>query len=290
MRTRSSGDLEREPFEELLVEIQCYSCKDLPRPRYNMRYKCIDKGHSLCSECKGLDLEEEPMKCPCGSEISSKNCKLVQKLMKTTPWYCRNFKHGCREMFQVEREFNHHQLECIYRELRCCYRNCNKELLFKDFSDHFSECRPNAHRTYNVAKKSISFLVKKPELMFFHRSTFRPIRFDVFESSFFLITVEENGYYRLWMLALSSSPDVLKNYEWNLKITGAGKEKFAYSGEPFPIDKHYRDVLKGDDGFSIGIGKAVEIQEKLGKFAVNIEIHNFKDMESAVSTVGEKSK
>lgn len=278
-RAKMSDDLEVLE-DELMAELLCYSCKGVPGPSTIRRYKCIEEGHSLCHDCKSSKPE-----CPCGSRICPKHCKSTEILIRTLkiPWYCCHYQHGCRRMFRDETALNEHQADCSHRKIHCCYPDCNKEVLFKDFLDHYKQ----EFGSKIVKAKNFSPTHLVPYLA-------RPLRIEAHGNTFFLVGKIHDDQCRMWMLMMSSSADVLKNFQCTLKVND-GKRDIISRGEPFPIDKHFIEILDDEEGFSIGIRKALEIHERLGKFKIEIEIRNLeeeakprrtrnKDMESEVSS------
>lgn len=296
-RARTSVDLQPETYEELMAEVQCFSCKGIPGPGpgpWNS-YRCLDNCHSLCLDCSyPIDFEEADDKrgiCPCGSKIRPNPCNMTQILvrMKIIPWFCCHYANGCREVFQEESALSDHQDECIYRNLKCCDPVCDKEVLFKDFLDHYSACRPEELRVFNTEKITVSYFARLCAAN--ENMSYFPDRIEAHGSTFFFVCRVDNDYYRMWMLMHSSSDDALKNYEWRLQVKSGDDEEFVFRGKPFSTDRHYEHVIEKQDGFAIGIKKAVEIQERLGNiFEVEIEIRNLKeevkdkDMESGVSS------
>lgn len=268
-----------------MAEIQCYSCYGVPGPTNNLRFKCLKNFHPLCQNCKWS-------RCPCRSEVGPNYCRITQMLLDNIPWYCCHYKYGCREMFNGESALVEHQDDCIYRPVRCCHASCRAKISFKDFLDHYNRCRPRKAQIIKNYKHSVRFKIDKSDK---NGDVWFPTQYQAYGNAFFFVFVRRQGYYQMWMLMLTSSQEVLKNYEWNLRIFANEKEELIFRGEIFPIDKEPRQVLEEQSGFSIGCRKALAIYNQLGKFEVMIEIRNFKaqfkneDGESGVSSDSELS-
>lgn len=254
---RITADCGMESFEKFVTEIQCYSCKAIPDPKDNFRYKYFKQHHTLCGGCYGK------IQSPAGMGLTIINIR---------KWCCCHFEHGCREMFREEKALTDHQVECIYRQIPCCYAKCDQKIAFNDYLAHLSVLHP---RCTKGSKQLVEYDIKS--IIGLSRAEFYPVRFETHGNSFFLINIVENGLVRMWMLMFSSSSDVLRNYEWNLKLAGTDMVEHNAKGPPLPIEKHHKDVMDEEGGFSIERKKAVKIQEEFGKFGVMIWINNLKE-------------
>lgn len=287
---KMSLDLKIESLEELVAEMQCSSCKAVPQPSNSARYKCVIMGHTLCKNCKEASAGGYIKKCRlCGrdhnSHITEIECGMTKVLLKNLPWFCRFYKNGCREAFLNERALAGHQLECVYHNIKCSNRLCSKEILFKDYLDHFSECFSSIP-PFKSTKVKVEY--KVPDV---RDRTWNPARIEAHGFSFFFNFITRNGLCQMWMVMLTCSPDVLKNFEWSLSIDGADNEGFTFRGKMIPIDKDPEEIHGDREGFLLGCKKAMDFQNRAGgNLEVMIQIGNLKeeakddDVESGVSS------
>lgn len=280
----------REILEELVSELQCYTCQDLPGPFAkddSRRYRCDqDEQHAVCKSCLTDD------KCPCGGSVGKSHCKLTEKLVKELPWYCHNFKNGCKEIFHEEETLKAHQEECIFRMVHCFSTKCCKQVKFKDFLDHLNECKflSNGLQQFEVANGEI--IISDKILSLLAKNV--PMRIDCFGEIFFLMSAFQCDVdFGIWLLMLTDSPARVKSYKCSLTFY-AGDEEYIYNGKVLPIGEDQNLVAKRRAGLSLSLVKLKEMASS--KAAIRFHIQNLKeeskdvDAESGVSDVSENEQ
>ena len=94
-------------LQSIIEKLQCFRCEDVPGPNgVDMnRYNCFSHSHSLCEKCKN--------DCPCNSPVGENPQPILQQLVKDLPWYCPNYKKGCRSIFDDAKMLEDHYLLCV---------------------------------------------------------------------------------------------------------------------------------------------------------------------------------
>ena len=131
----------KEVARQLILDLKCSVCKDVPGifgVRRN-RYVCSKGRHLVCEDCKSGD-------CSCGSKsLNEGPVEFVENILEKSQWhYCCCFKHGCQDMIGAQ-DVEDHQKCCIFREIVCLDKKCQKQVLFKDFIEHVN----SDHKEWN---------------------------------------------------------------------------------------------------------------------------------------------
>lgn len=280
-------------------------CQDVPGPQGNAitpRYRCLKSDlHLLCENCK--------KKCRCRGKVGKLPCKLVDELLDGLPWYCKNYKYGCRQILQNVNALEFHQKECIFRLVYCCISACNQQVIFKDYLEHFEVCRNQIGDSGAILLKEDNagvelkiFGTGRNALAEHHRRLLKqdtrrtatgicPCRIDCFGEVFFLIGSVIDHHLCFMMLTLTESPERMKKYKYTLKIQ-AENEEYAYSGKFQLIEKKIDLLFDRQGGLMINLTKAKRIEASTGKLFIQVEINKDHkmveedaDIESGVSDV-----
>ena len=273
----------------LIPELQCHECKDVPGPNGNQknRYSCFDASHTLC--------EEHKKKCPCGSKVGKSPSPVIAKLLQNLPWMCQNYKTGCLEAKMNIQDLDHHQNNCIYRQIVCPNLACKVKgkVLFKDVIDHLKICLKEPieeEEMLNGDANKFLVLFDSNNFKFQNGGLWFPSKMtSTCGAVFFTSGYIKNDTVYLWVRLFGSS-DEAKKYCCTFSIKHEIKnEKFSYSGPVHTLDKGLEDIITSGSLLSIGVDAAKRSLNDQKKLEVEITITNLKieamddDMESGVS-------
>ena len=148
----------------------------------------------VCELCKVLE-------CICKSKSYNGPVKYIERMFEKLPWhFCCHFKFGCQDVFEAN-GLEDHQKCCIYREINCVFDDCKKQVLFKDFFDHFETC----HHDLNDATK----MDEKTFVVSFDSSDIKSIKATIrFEVPNFTQISEITSSKAVW----------LHNIPWKIRI------------------------------------------------------------------------
>ena len=127
----TAKDMSQVMYEKL----KCQVCETGPTAGKSQWYQCLSH-HQICQDCKTAELT----KCPCGRFISSEHCSFSEELLKLTTmrFKCKNTKNGCKETLGEEAMISH-QIDCIYRLVKCPRMACGTKVPFHELLEHMNQ-------------------------------------------------------------------------------------------------------------------------------------------------------
>ena len=116
-----------EHLGKFIETFKCYKCNAIPGPNEDERnrYNCVENSHTLCETCK--------KKCKCGSSVGKRPNPMVHQILAElpVPWFCPNYKTGCREKFLKAEDIDEHKKNCIFQMVFCPdFYKCKQKYLF----------------------------------------------------------------------------------------------------------------------------------------------------------------
>lgn len=242
-----------EIASNVIDDVTCFACKEVPSPENNKRFLCEDNQHPLCKECS-------KKACLCDSKVSAKSSKIMEKLVKLMPWYCRNYAFGCQESFKCKHALKKHErhgrpiFNC--KVGGCKMKTCSD----LDVNIHFDEEHVNTgcESLFECSSamripRELKCDLKTNYLLHVCKTKtdgwIFPVEVDK-PSKFFISGKYKDGSLRLWLQILCSSEDA-KRYEYSLTaLAKAGK--FSYEGKlsscEVEEDPRYNDTIGNKSG------------------------------------------
>ena len=269
----SSSEFKQKSLENVIKILLCYKCKAVPGPaeKQKNRYVCMDYSHQLCEECKS--------ECDCGSEVGKRPNPVVHQILEDLPIYCPHYKTGCRETFLEAKDWEDHQLECVFRQVYCPRTSChdkNGKVVFKDIAAHFSskhDPKSCVNQDGESVKSSLShdFLLSGDETIghWLRKMSLHSI-------DFFLLGRIESGILYFWIYILGSRFEA-KNYAYTLSVTGKNGTKFTFYGHVKPLDEAAKDIIAEKSVFMIGFEFVKSLRDKNWDWSMEVTIHALKE-------------
>lgn len=245
-------DLNEEDLSssDVIRHVQCAACSEVPRPENIKRFLCQDNQHPLCEECSKKG-------CNCASIVSSVPSKLMQNLVQLMPWYCKNYKYGCRATFRSTIALSKHEsnqgsgntiFNCFVGG--CRVKSCSVLGVIHHFSKHgilevaqMKRSIWSSGQLNNILDLPIRICKAEENRWLLPRPLVTP---PSFKSKFFLSGSYQEGCLRIWLQILGTCEDAKK---YGYSITAKSKTgKFSYEGMPSPCE------MKEDPRYNIQIG------------------------------------
>ena len=270
----------------LIPDLQCHNCKSVPGPNENQknRYSCLNANgsHILC--------EEHKTKCLCGSKVGKSPSPFIAKFLQDLPWMCQNYKTGCREIKMNVEDLEHHQGNCIYRQVFCPFQSCQEfRLSFKDVFEHLETSHIDS--LYDYGKKNALFVMyPTANSGLADGNRWAPVMFtSSCGATFFVSAKIVVDSVRFWVLFMGPS-DEAKKYSSTISVTtNKIGEKFIFNGPVHIIDEGTEDIIASGSLLSVGVNVAQRSLNQEKHLKCDITIRNLKeeakddDMESGIS-------
>ena len=242
-------DIRKEIMETLRPAFECQTCKAFP----------ILESFGECDYCNGTRGKINQCQCPTpkcrnghptNKTIHINSYKKVTwqiDLLKTTPHPCKNGKYGCEEIRMLD-QLTLHEETCDYRKVHCVVKNCDADVCWIKYMEHFDE--------HKMLKSLLPFPYEKKMNFDFsydlmeHRT---PNTFVAFKRTFFEVCHLQNGFVYLWIFLLGFK-DEAKKFYYQATITNSSNDKDfrTFNGQVRSMDETTIDIIAQQNCFVIG--------------------------------------
>jgi hypothetical protein len=241
--------------------------------------------HLMCKKCYHAR--------PIGSKLvrCGRDCNVVWKpalspfvanVLKELPTKCQFTRNGC-QVFIILKKLEVHEVDCVYRNIKCPFRNCKKgNVSFIGLDDHLEANHEDLKKTGKAKSNDIVPLpVKKPaayfdwipqELTFRNRSFFTEVLMGA---------ALKNIYFWIYF---HGAPEEAAHYSYRLKIIGGNGSELSFKGKVTSLDveKKLKDVFILCDVQLEHLEVDGQINFEITLYSTKEEIKN-EDVESGIS-------
>ena len=116
-------------------EFQCSSCKMFPRHADTNGRQCSQCSKNFCENCSYHKCSDEGRR---NSDVSVP-FQVTLELKNYFPYFCKNNKFGCEELFFEEEKVVEHETFCQYQTVFCADIQCKIEVCLLNYFDHFKK-------------------------------------------------------------------------------------------------------------------------------------------------------
>lgn len=277
--------LKHQLLEDLISQLTCRVCLDVPSPKNYKRFRCLKSTHSFCEECSRGKCPD-----PCDSEVLDYPCFLVMSLIECLPWYCANYKHGCRQIFEMTPDLENHQTQCIYRLVNCLELGCHEKILFKNVEEHYE-------KSHVVGSKILQLESSKG--VFTKASHYEPqdvtgvywlasklVDFDQLDSGsgFYLVgKIGQHGVF-FWVYYLGSKAEA-EQHGYSIWMMKDHQEHF-FKGHCHSLDQDSNTIVQQESAFMIGKQQLKAFLDDKNGFTIQVRIHGLKKEEKDLDSSG----
>jgi hypothetical protein len=210
--------------------LMCKSCYDITR--LETGYYCWDCGRSSygpqCGTC-GEDVQED-VECgeDCQVEWKPVLSPFLANVLKELPTKCKFTHNGC-QVFIMMKELEVHEVDCVYRNIKCPFRNCKEEnVSFIGLDDHLANhedlkniCKSRSHDFITLLDPIPVWIPQK--LVFRNRSFFT----DVFHHRSGKDIASQSIHFLIYFHGTSEEA---VHYSYRIKITGGNGKELTFKG------------------------------------------------------------
>lgn len=261
--------------------LKCSRCDEVPSPGSSCRYICTENVHSLCEDCK--------VKCHCGSEVCKMPSPHCESLLKVLPWFCKNYKTGCREILTEVSDLEMHQKYCKFRLIPCIYQgygDCSQEVPLVNWQEHLikdhqvdaeclvaRDCDSEDKGKLKFKRWFLDFPTKvdkedyEDEEDFWFPSIFKGCNSE----NFVCMSHIKNGFLRIWVICMDA-PVEAKEFVYTVSCRGKSGEEFYFKSVMWGPDDFVHRVIDNGRYFSMPIASARNALDEENGLAYSLSI------------------
>ena len=241
----TAKDMSQVMYEKL----KCQVCETGPTAGKSQWYQCLSH-HQICQDCKTAELT----KCPCGRMISSDHCSLNEELLKLTTmrFKCKNTKNGCKETLSEEAMISH-QIDCIYRLVKCPRIVCGTKVPFHELLEHMNQ-KSDIFKSYDFIDGKMILMTHELSKKNFENGNFSliPVKIANTSETFFIMLRVVDGTFYQWVHFLGSTIEA-KNYVYTLEYIGTDDSERSniYKARVVSIDETKDSIIENSNCLSM---------------------------------------
>ena len=266
----SAGDTSQVLNERL----KCHKCKSGLRAGKLRWSKCL-KNHLICQDCR-FDY------CSCGNVIVEEHCPIIEELLKakTMRFTCKNESRGCNESYGEEAMISH-ELECIYRMVKCARIHCDFRVPFHELLEHMKEKCYQSPPMVTVEKDKKQIYTRQMSEKSFEKESSKnypvKIEFDGRVFLFFSGAFRSDKIMHFWIQLVGSKFEA-KNYYYTLEFHCIDPNASStFTAQVIPIDERWKSIADNKD-FTISFGNfKAQFMDENRFWQVSISIKNMKE-------------
>jgi hypothetical protein len=281
----------RKLFAKLEHNIQCSGCQEVPRQPPIFKYTC-PKLHPVCQQCIGLTYQagtNYPCKI-CNANFPVYKCDLAENLLLCLPTRCKFTINGCQVMIMLE-DLLVHEDDCVYRNIRCSFLNCEDSVIFIGFHDHLKikhesmikleKATTEDQIVVQAEQQPTAPFVWYPQQLTLHRRHF-----------YSEVQRNARGVWFMWIY-FHGTPLDARHYFFNIKVKGEGMDKISFQGQVRSIDEDKETIMLNETALICSEVLAKRLSGVEGKMNFTLSVWSDKDEikdEDAESGISEESQ
>ena len=186
----------KQDFSQTLNEqLKCHICGSRVKAGKHHWYKCSASDyHLVCQDCKEV---KGRTRCSCCQQISEKYCQVIEALLNVDKmqFKCENLARGCQESSDKE-SMIFHQIECIYRLVKCPRIVCESKVPFYQLLDHM-KAKPDFAESYTAdLQKTLSLSCKIESSA---KYGLIPRKIEIDGNVFFIVGIQKKHNFYHWI-------------------------------------------------------------------------------------------
>lgn len=281
MVENNNVNLRFQLLEDLIPQLICQWCQDVPSPTNYQRFRCSKSNHSICQDCKSYK------KCPnpCDSKVLDQPCSLVKSMIEYLPWYCSNYKHGCRQIFEVTQELELHQSQCVYRLVNCLELGCHEKILFKNVVEHYQSSHVAGSKILELQSSNgifVKFSRYEPQDLtgtywLASKLVFTQPKLELesgLGSGFYLVgKIGQHGIF-FWVYYLGSRSEA-EQHCYSIWMMSESQEHF-FKGRCHSLDQDSNAIIQQESAFMIGKQQLKAFLDDKNGFKIQLSLQKLK--------------